>query len=525
MKRQIETSPGVFLLTARPGSAQVRTAVGVVVVLLLVLMTVLPFANTMTSNTAFILPAYAMAVLVVELITAVMLLAQFAVQPSPSLLLPGAAYTFSGLMIFVWMMSFPDFATPLGLDPGPQGTAFLAALRRLVFPLLLLAYALSKDRGRGADRSGRVWIRIAATLVGSTIAVALSAWITFEHNSALPQLMMSETEVNALWRYVPASALVIYALLIASLLRRRRSVLDLWLVVVTCSLTLEVILLFYATGGTRFSLGWWIGRSCGLVSSSVVLVALLAETTTLYARLARSAAEERRVRESRLRAMEAMSATLAHEINQPLTSISTNAAAGLRWLDRSEPDLTEARDALSHIIAEGKRAGDVVTGIRTMFKKSAREHVAFDLGSVLSDSVTQSQDAACRSAIAIECRASEEARFARGNRIQISQVICNLVANAIDAITLGPPDSLRTIRIRAEPEGRDFVVISVSDTGIGMDPETRQSIFEPFYTTKPNGMGMGLMFSQSIVEAHGGQIWADANRPRGSIVSFTLPIR
>src|SRR5690606_32414798 len=142
---------------------------------------------------------------------------------------------------------------------------------------------------------------------------------------------------------------------------------------------IDLVLLSYVAAGTRLSAGWWAGRFFGFTSASLVLLVLLLETTTLYARLARSISAERRAREDRLSAMEALSASIAHEINQPLASMVTNADAALRWLGRKSPDVEETTAALKRIVSDGHRAGQVIEGIRTMFKKGAQERVSLNL--------------------------------------------------------------------------------------------------------------------------------------------------
>src|SRR3546814_3001302 len=159
---------------------------------------------------------------------------------------------------------------------------------------------------------------------------------------------------------------------------------------VLCTLLIELVLLSYVSAGLRLSRGWWAGRFYGFISASVVLLVLLSETTTLYARLARSVSAERRAREDRLTAMEALSASIAHEVNQPLASMVTNADAGLRWLGRNSPELEEARAALRRIASDGPRAGTGIEGIRMMFKKSAKKRVPLNLRSEEHTSELQS---------------------------------------------------------------------------------------------------------------------------------------
>ncbi|MDP3254526.1 sensor histidine kinase, partial [Bosea sp. (in: a-proteobacteria)] len=264
------------------------------------------------------------------------------------------------------------------------------------------------------------------------------------------------------------------------------------------------------------------GRFSGLVSASIILVVMLTETIAVYARLARATAAERRARQNRLTAMEALSATIAHEVNQPLGSMVTNANAGLRWLDKPQPALDEARAAMRRIVEEGHRANKVVSSIRTMFMKGTRERTPLDLNLLIEQVVKQSgvelrlDDGAVT--LDLDCRAP----FVIGNAIQLQQVVANLIDNAVEAMRPIPARQ-RRLRIGTSVNDHSEVVVSVADTGPGLDSATLDRIFEPFFTTKADGMGMGLMFCRSTIEAHGGRLWTSSNRPRGAVFTFSLP--
>jgi signal transduction histidine kinase len=514
-----------FLITTSPPSrSQRRLAVCVLEVLVGALLVTAPLARIPLTNTEVLLPAYAAAVFVNELITSALLLALFSVQRSRAVLVLSIGYLFSGLMAVPWALTFPGVFASLGLlDTGLQSTASIAALRRLGFPLFVLAYALLKNADPSVRSSnGSVRRMILGSVAGVvTIACGLT-WLIVTGDDALPRFMSDTRNVSELWQYVPASAVFLYLTGLIVLWSRRRSVLDLWLMVVLSTLLIEIVLLSYLSAGIRLSLGWWAGRFYGFTSASVVLLVLLSETTTLYARLARSVSAERRAREDRLTAMEALSASIAHEVNQPLASIVTNADAGLRWLGRKSPDLEETRAALTRIVSDGHRAGKVIEGIRTMFKKSGQERVPLNLNQLIGDVLRRSQREAQLGRVSVEAELDEQLPLTTGNPIQLQQVVSNLVANAIDAMgsVTGRP---RVLRVESKRHASGTILVSVADSGSGLDPDNRDRIFEPFFTTKSDGMGMGLMFCRSIVEAHGGQLWATDNVPRGAIFQFTLP--
>ena len=513
-----------FLLSAMvPGRAHWWCAAFVSAGLVGVLFATVPHARNVLYGTEVLLPAYAAASVVNEVITSVLLLALFTVQRSPAVLALAAGYLFSGLMLVPWVLSFPGVFAALGIDAGLQGTAAVAALRRIGFPLFVLVYAVTRNRETTAgDWAVPVERPVVLTVAAVVLAVSALGWLMVEGNVVLPRLMRDTRDVAALWRFVPATAIALQLFGFAILAAKRQSVLDLWVMVVLFTLLIETVFLAYLAGGTRFSVGWWAGRACGFVSASIVLIVLLSETTTLYARLARAALSERRIRESRLTTMEALSATIAHEINQPLASMVTNAEAGVRWLGRPVPDTGEALAALHRIARDGVRAAGVIDGIRGMFTNSTRERTPLDLNRVVEDALFACGEEAGRARIALRFRFDAALPAVAGNAVQLSQVVRNLVTNAVEAIgETGGGARLVTVRTALERSGS--VVVSVADTGSGLAPGDADRIFEPFVTTKANGMGMGLMICRSIVESHGGRIWALDNTPQGTIFLFSLP--
>jgi signal transduction histidine kinase len=303
---------------------------------------------------------------------------------------------------------------------------------------------------------------------------------------------------------------------------RPLSLLDLWLLVVLLSAVIEILLLAYLAAGGRFSLGWWAGRVYGLTSSSIVLLVLLCETVTLYARLARSLMAERRSREARLATLEMLSASIAHEVNQPLGSMVTNADAALRWLDRPQPDYGEVRHGLRRIAEDGHRAGKVIESVRTLFRKERHDRSSLDLNAVIAEAVQRAADESRSERLSFQTDLAPALPSVTGDALQLEQVIANLIANAIDAMSAdsGRP---RVLRVATGLSGPETVQVSVEDSGPGLSAQARQHLFEPFFTTKPRGMGMGLLFCRSIVEGHGGRLWADDSTAGGAIFRFTLP--
>lgn len=479
-----------------------------------------PFSDVVFHGSEALLPAYAAAYLINELITFALLAGLYSVEPSRGILVLAVGYLFTGLTILPWLISFPGVFVGYGIEAGLQQTATIAALRRLGFPICVLAYALLKGR---PAHDGNPWRTIFFTTLATVAGVVLVAVLVEAGEGVLPPFMRDARNTAALWQIVPALALALYAAGLLVLWRRRGSVLDLWLMVVLVTLAVEVILLSQLGAGVRLSFGWWMGRLCGLVSSSAILMILLLWTTRLYARLARALVDERRARENRASAMEALSASIAHELTQPMASMLTNANAGLRWLDRDPPDLAEVRAALERIVGDGDRTGALLSNIRMVFAQRTPGPVegGGDVDRAIEAAVARRQQDASLGRVTLEVALGDVPKVL-ANQVQLELVVANLLANAIDAaasVATGP----RFVRIVSHRGAAGEVVVSVADNGPGLDANAKAQAFEPFFTSKPGGMGMGLMICRSIVEANGGRIWLTENRPRGAVFSFTLP--
>ncbi|ABS63989.1 integral membrane sensor signal transduction histidine kinase [Parvibaculum lavamentivorans DS-1] len=512
-----------LITTARPTRRQVQLAVWMLASLVVALLITMPFARTPLENTEIFLPAYASAILVNELFTAALLVAIYAVQRSAAILVLAAGYLFTGLLVVPWAMSFPGVFNALGFDMGLQSTAMIAVMRRIGFPLCVIAYVLLKDEdAAGKLETGPVQMRIVGMVFGVTAFVGVATWLIVLGDDLLPGFMEDTRNVTPLWSYVPAVSVTLYVTGIVLLWRQRRSVLDLWLMVVLATLCIEIVLLSYVSGGIRLSIGWWAGRICGLISASMVLVVLLSETAMLYGRLARALAQERRIRDARLSEMEALSASIAHEVNQPVASMATNANAGLRWLEREYPEAHETKAALTRIVRDGHRAGDIIRGVRSMFNRDSQVRVPTSINDLIAEVVERHRAEMRQSHVALDLQFKADMPVVTVNRIQIEQAVANLVTNAIDAMR-SISERERRLSIVTGLGDEFTVLVSVADRGAGVTPAHAGEIFKPFYTTKPDGMGMGLMFCRSAVESHGGNLWVEQNKPCGAVFRFTLP--
>ena len=226
---------------------------------------------------------------------------------------------------------------------------------------------------------------------------------------------------------------------------------------------------------------------------------------------------------TRVMTMGELTASIAHEINQPLAAVVTNANACLRWLAGPIPNLSEAREALARITRDGKRASDVIGRIRALVKKSSTEKAGLDLNEAIQEVVVLVQSEIQKSEVTLQMELAIDLPQILGNRVQLQQVILNLVMNGIEAMS-AVTDRSRDLLIRSCKYESDKVLVAAQDSGIGIDPQNLEKIFDAFYTTKSQGMGMGLAISRSIVENHGGRLWAVPNDGPGATFQFTLDV-
>jgi PAS domain S-box-containing protein len=226
-------------------------------------------------------------------------------------------------------------------------------------------------------------------------------------------------------------------------------------------------------------------------------------------------------RVTRLTTMHAVTASIAHEVNQPLTAIVTAGDAALSWLRRSPPEVAEAANIVEQIISDGYRAAQVVTSVRTMFKKDEHAKVRLDVNKVIEEVLALLRGELNSRRVSVRAELSQELPWISAERVQLQQVVLNLVMNASEAMDTMPAGA-RMLTVRSEACAPNEVIIAVEDSGPGIDPKDTDRIFDTFFTTKPQGMGMGLSICRSIIESHGGRLWVSARRPHGSIFYVKL---
>jgi C4-dicarboxylate-specific signal transduction histidine kinase len=227
-------------------------------------------------------------------------------------------------------------------------------------------------------------------------------------------------------------------------------------------------------------------------------------------------------RAARLATMGEMSASIAHEINQPLAAIVTNANAGLRWLGHPVPDVDETRMVLKSIVGDGHRASQVIKSVRAMFRNDRRQRSDLAANDVIEEVLKLMRGELESQSVTVETELGADLPALTADRVQLQQVLLNLINNAAEAMA-GVSERPRALWVRSQRHDPGGVLITIADTGPGIDPKDAAHIFEAFYTTKSAGMGMGLSICRSIVEAHGGKLWAEASTPVGSMFRIMLP--
>jgi signal transduction histidine kinase len=517
-----------FLLAGLPPSrGQIRFALGVVAALFGAFVVTAPFTYAQLPRIDAFIPALETAIVINDLITSILLFSQFFIVRRWALLVLGSSYLFTALIVIPHALTFPGaFALTGLLGAGQQSTVWIYIFWHAGAPLTVIIYALLKDRdaegGASAPERSPVavigWsvVAVAATVCGLT-------WFAIAGDWFLPRVFLDNLQMNqSLSSRFGGLIILLDAVALALLWHRRRSVLDLWLMVMCCTWMLEGTISAVLINA-RFSLGWYAGRTYALVATILVLVVLLSETTTLYAHLARSVMKRRGEREGQQIAMDAMAASIAHEVNQPLSAIALNSQTALILLAKTPPDIDEARAALAGIASDSARASAVIASLRAMFKKDVHGRAWISVNEVLRGVLTMVDVELRTQRVSVSTDLHEGIPQLLADRGQLQQVFSNLILNAIEAMR-SITDRGRLLRVTTDIQETSGVLIAIEDSGTGIDGKNMDRIFEPFFTTKSAGTGIGLTICRSIIESHSGTLRATANKPFGTVFHVALPI-
>ena len=501
-----------------------RIAFGVIVVLAIIDVITVLFGNVQLARVDAFIPVIQTVMCVVDLVTAALLFAQYAIHPARAVLAVASGYVFSGLFAFVQTLAFPGAYAPTALvGDGTNSAAWFFVLWHTTFPLSLVLYALTKDKGVAANLTGgSIGRNIASTIAYVLAATAALTWLVVDGFKYLPNLYVNLAQQTLLASYVDIFLWAVNIITFVLLFVRRRTVLDFWLMIVLFAWWPNFLVAAFYTV-VRFSAGWYLARVIALMASSTLLVVLLTESTMLYGRLANAFLLVRRERAERLGSVQAATAAMAHELRQPLTAIATRGAAGLNWLKRTPPELNKVSECLASMVDAGRRAEEVIAGIRGLFRDTPTQRTMIQINDVVREVLDLVQDDLRAGSVTATAEYQENLPEIQAARTQVQQVILNLVKNAIEAMRSGSTGN-RRLRLVTGFDGKTGVSVYVQDTGAGIAPKDRDRIFDPFFTTKPSGMGLGLSICRTIVEDHGGDLRLSKTNSHGTSFELVFPI-
>jgi signal transduction histidine kinase len=514
-----------IVITAMPiNVVQRRIALAVVVLLLLVNVATAPLSNLPAARVDAFVPVLQAVLCLVNLITAALLFSQYLVRPLQATLVIAAGYVLGGLFAFAQTLAFPGAYSATGvIGDGWNTAAWLFILWHTAFPLAALAYALFKDGEviTNRPRESRM-AAIVVTIVGAVAATAVLTYMASSFSGFLPSLYEGAAR-QAKWTDSAKIYLwLLNNLALAVLFFRRRTILDLWLTVTLFAWWPSFLTINFLTV-IPFSIGWYLSRCFAVVASSALLLVLLAEMTMIYARLANSILLLRRERTDRLASVEAATAAIAHEIRQPLAGIESLSAAGQRWLDRTPANVEKAKSCLASIRDATQHSEEIITSVRELFKNAPGHRAMVQLNEVSQLVMRLVQHDLLSSAIFVTMDYQENLPPIYADHTQLQQVILNLVKNSIDAMS-GRPFGKRRLHVATGSDGHSRVSFYIRDSGPGVAAENRERIFQPFFTTKSTGMGLGLSICRRIIVEHGGVLRLTKSGASGSTFEIALPV-
>jgi signal transduction histidine kinase len=512
------------IATMGPTLRQQRLAFAIIVMLSIGFAAIAPFAAKQLVRIDGFIPTVEAIIFVTSLTTAVLLFSQFSILGLRELLLLASGYLFVALIVIPHALSYPGAFAPSGLlGSGIQATPWLYTFWHFGFSAVALGYACLLD-----TNSKKLFIHnsgVSAICLSTGIVVTLVGaltWSVAAKEEYWPRLLANEFDFTPLTNYVTAIPLVTSVLAFIVLWIRRRSVLDLWLAVAIFATVVEqaISCLFVFN---RYSVGTHAVRTFSVIVSTIVLSAMLSESVRVYASLVRTNQMLRRERENKLTNVAAAVAAITHEVRQPLTGISTKSAAARRYLGQEPPNIDRAQAILGDLASASFQIDELLKSVGALFRSTNSEQQPIDVNELTLEAVQIMRDELTRHDIIVNTQLTDELPPIMGHRGQLQEVLLNLFQNAIDAMRT-ITDRSRVMRVGTELQGAKAVVISVEDSGPGIEPKKMSSVFDAFVTTKATGMGLGLAISQMIIERHGGQIVVVPNANNGAHFRITLPI-
>ena len=516
-------SAETWLVNLPPTPVQRRIALAVAVVLLVGLGVTALFANEPLPRIDAFIPTIEGAVFLTDLITAVLLFSQCWIYHSRALLALASGYLFTALIVVAHVLTFPGAFSPTGLlGAGLQSTGWFYTFWHLGFPTAVLIYAYL----RGEEPKRPITQPLIPCRIGLSVAsvVSLVCGLTLLATGGeryLPPMFLDATHLAPLTHYIVTFEALICLVALAMLWGQRRSVLDQWLMVVTLAFLSELVINGLLISA-RFTLGWYVSRIFSLVTSTIVLVVLLEETTRLYGLLARSNAMLRREQNNRLMTLEAFALSISHEVRQPLTGIVARGDALLRFLGGTPPKLDKVRSAGEEMIAAAHRASQILDDIRNLFGTAERPQSPVDMNDLAVKALGALDSELKSHNVITRVQLASQLPPIMGHAGQLQEVIVNLIQNAVDAMD-SVDDDRRVLQVRTKYNGGEAISVEIEDSGPGIETKKADNIFDAFFTTKPHGMGLGLAICRMIIERHEGQLVASSANRHGTVFRITLP--
>jgi signal transduction histidine kinase len=514
-----------------PSSSQRHAALAVSVLLLAGFLATLPFAHIAWWRIpGFILIQQAL-LFSNDLITAALLFGQYSIHRTRAVCVLAGGYLFTALIVIPHALSFPGVFSDTGLlGGGPQSAAWLYIGWHTVLPVTVIVFALRRDDENSWDDSrGASANEIVSAVLMAVIVVVILTFLVIVGHAWLPRIIengnfTTETRVAVgIVLVLPLAAILVLAR------RQPKAILDVWLMVVMFAWLCTIALGAFVSGG-RYDVGWYSGRVFDWLASLLILLMLLSETVVLYARVARATAIELRQRDRRLKEVQAVLlhqsranelgqnvSSLIHEVGQPLFSVMNYLAVSTKLLDAGDTDRLKL--TLQRSAEQAARAAEIIRHLRDFIARHESQNQSENLLKILRRAVRLALAGSGLDPATVEIQCIDTASVFC-DRVQIEQVLFNLVRNAIEAMT---DSARRAVTISVKFIDDNMIEVSVADTGGGLAPDVRRRLFEPFVTTKANGLGVGLSICRAIIEAHGGRLRADDNPGGGTIFCFTLP--
>ena len=500
-----------------PTARQRRLMLVLAAVVLIATGIITPFGAIQLQRIDSFIPTAESAIIIGYFFTSVLLFGQSRIVGSRGLLLLASGYLFSALMVVAHVLTFPGAFAPSGLLGGGLSTAaWLFILWHLGLPVSVIGYAYLIDEKRTLPHSAIYWS------VAFVIALACAlTWVVTAHHDALPALFVDQIHIAPLGRHATSIAFLVSVVALAVLWRRRKSVLDLWLIVAVSALVADLAMTIFGVQ-SRFSLGFYAQRVFSMVASTIVLSALLAEAMVLYGRLANAMVRLRREQDTKIMSAQAITAAIAHEIRQPLTRITAGGGAAQRFLKMVPPQLDKAQAALDGVVNAGHSTSAVIDGFRSIFGKADEEQQLVDMNELIAEVLESLNSRLKDHRVSVRVDLTPKLPPVSGNKDQLREVVSNLIMNSIEAMETTTVEG-RVLRVGTETWD-DKIAVTVEDSGPGIDKDQLGDIFTAFVTTKPQGMGLGLAISRMIIDYHGGKLTATPDSQYGGAsFQFVLP--